>query len=467
MNKMQKKFITALALLLNVAAFSQVGIQTQTPQATLDVVGKPDVTTVLDGIIAPRIEGAQLRAKTYTSSQTGTLVYVTVADTAPAGQTIDVKSEGYYYFNGTKWIPGEGYNIYNANGTLTNNRVLSTSDKSLEFNINSLQRTFWSSNNGSLNQMGLPTSSTKHASINLTALDNNSNSVASNLYFQIYPEQPAQIIASNDATGLSLSTNTTTASAPIRFITSAGAGALGNEKMRITGEGRVAIGTSTPTEKFHITGGNVRIQNLPLNGAANAINTTPGGSASPAQDQTFEATRTLVADKNGIIGYVEGVPGNSSSGNLNVGETISATYSVPNAIATSTAFNLNDYVVANSLPALPVIDGLRMDVHGRSGTYYEPRIYNTASETKLVSYQTFATQVNENKTSLNNTMTAGSFYAVDNNEIVYWSTSAAEVITTNLQVQVDANTYKWYEFKWWCMEVSGEKKIFLSVSRKA
>ncbi|KMQ59394.1 hypothetical protein ACM46_19995 [Chryseobacterium angstadtii] len=56
---------------------------------------------------------------------------------------------------------------------------------------------------------------------------------------------------------------------------------------------------------------------------------------------------------------------------------------------------------------------------------------------------------------------------VDNNNIVFWNTGNAEVETTNLQVQVNANTYRWYELKWWCMEVSGAKKIFLSVKRIA
>ena len=58
---------------------------------------------------APQITGAQLRAKTYTDAQTGALVYVSEADTAPAGQTVDVTSVGYYYFNGAaainKWVP--------------------------------------------------------------------------------------------------------------------------------------------------------------------------------------------------------------------------------------------------------------------------------------------------------------------------------------------------------------------------
>lgn len=86
-----------------------VGINTANPQVTLDVSGNPTVTTSLDGLRAPQLTGVQLRAKTYTNAQTGTLVYVSAADTAPAGQTIDVTAAGYYYFNGAtginKWVP--------------------------------------------------------------------------------------------------------------------------------------------------------------------------------------------------------------------------------------------------------------------------------------------------------------------------------------------------------------------------
>ncbi len=105
-------------------ANAQVGINTTTPQATLDIIGKPSSPTSLDGMIPPRLTGNQLRAKTYTAAQTGATVYVTAADTAPAGQTINVRVPGYYYFDGTVWngmvITNLSYgsgNILAINGT--------------------------------------------------------------------------------------------------------------------------------------------------------------------------------------------------------------------------------------------------------------------------------------------------------------------------------------------------------------
>jgi len=91
-----------------VFASGQVGINTPDPKATLDVVGKPLDKTAFDGIIAPRVSGDDLRSKIYTSEQTGALVYVISPDTVPSGQTIDVNTTGYYYYDGNilvnKWI---------------------------------------------------------------------------------------------------------------------------------------------------------------------------------------------------------------------------------------------------------------------------------------------------------------------------------------------------------------------------
>ncbi len=89
-------------LFLSVLTFAQVGVNTDNPQATLDVVGKVDNST-LDGIIAPRFTGDVLGSKTYTTAQTGALVYVTEAATNLSGQVVNAASPGYYYFDGSVW----------------------------------------------------------------------------------------------------------------------------------------------------------------------------------------------------------------------------------------------------------------------------------------------------------------------------------------------------------------------------
>lgn len=99
------KHLCTLLLSLYVSLiFSQVGINTPLPNATLEVTGQPSDILKMDGLITPRITGDQLRAKTYTTSQNGAIVYVTTKDSAPSGQTVEVLNPGYYFFNGDKWV---------------------------------------------------------------------------------------------------------------------------------------------------------------------------------------------------------------------------------------------------------------------------------------------------------------------------------------------------------------------------
>ncbi len=266
---MLKQITTGLTLMISVAAFSQVGIDTDTPQATLDVVGKPADASILDGIIAPRIEGAQLRAKTYTLSQTGALVYVTLADTAPAGQTEDVTAEGYYYFNGTKWVKSgasDMVNIYNADGTLTSTRTLNQDGKSLTFS--NIQSTTFYNDAG----LGILQSSGtgNRASIAL--------STASGYQMQLFTDNNASAQLRNTAgsTGLIIGNTYTTNPGFVSFETTSASGAAGVERMRINSIGNVGINTQNlSTEKFDVNG-ITRLRNLPLNGATNAIFTTSG-----------------------------------------------------------------------------------------------------------------------------------------------------------------------------------------------
>lgn len=98
-----KKVMIVLSISVGLFSYAQegnVGINTTTPQVTLDVAGRPTDTTYKDGIVAPRLTGDQLKAKSYTAAQTGAIVYVTAADSSPGGQSVNVTSSGYYYYDG-------------------------------------------------------------------------------------------------------------------------------------------------------------------------------------------------------------------------------------------------------------------------------------------------------------------------------------------------------------------------------
>lgn len=101
-----KTKIILLSLFVLTNFYAQIGINTTTPNASLDVVGNPSVSNSLDGIIPPRLTGDQLGQKTYTNSQTGAIVYVTLGkSTSTNSQVTNVKTPGLYQFDGTFWIP--------------------------------------------------------------------------------------------------------------------------------------------------------------------------------------------------------------------------------------------------------------------------------------------------------------------------------------------------------------------------
>nr|WP_199159037.1 hypothetical protein [Pedobacter sp. ASV2] len=171
-----------------------------------------------------------------------------------------------------------------------------------------------------------------------------------------------------------------------------------------------------------------------------------------------------------MFGLSAGCVATVGSGYIGIGQTITAAYSIPYNIATQNTFNLGEFIAMNGLTKLPSVDGIEANVRGMSNELYMPLVYNRASVAQLVSWQSFATEVNENYRNINVNMPPGSYQDLDNG--CYWRTDRAEVITTNVQIQIDENTYRWYEIKFWSMQVgtnnsTATKKIFIALLRKA
>jgi hypothetical protein len=122
---MTKKLLLAATIAVSSIAYGQVGINTATPKATLDVTSTPADLTKTDGFIAPRLTGTELKAKdaNYDVPQTGTIIYVTQAllpiDTTT--KTANVTAVGYYYFDGSLWkaLTSGGQEPWNISGTNT------------------------------------------------------------------------------------------------------------------------------------------------------------------------------------------------------------------------------------------------------------------------------------------------------------------------------------------------------------
>ncbi|SFN89597.1 hypothetical protein SAMN05421594_4626 [Chryseobacterium oleae] len=133
---MKGKILFVAAAFLSIAAHSQVGINTPSPTATLDLVAKSPTgtSTSVDGLLIPRVD--RQRAQSMTAIPISTLVYINNVTTGTqTGTAVNMDTVGYYYYNSTVWaklnVPVN--NIYNTDGTLTANRTVNQTDKTLAF----------------------------------------------------------------------------------------------------------------------------------------------------------------------------------------------------------------------------------------------------------------------------------------------------------------------------------------------
>ena len=112
---MKKNIILLGTLIISSIAYSQVGINTDQPKATLDIKASPTSTTKIDGLIAPRLTGNELQAKDalYTNDQDATIIYATAPVTTITDKTTNVTSIGYYYFDKTQGTAGRWMKIAN------------------------------------------------------------------------------------------------------------------------------------------------------------------------------------------------------------------------------------------------------------------------------------------------------------------------------------------------------------------
>lgn len=137
---MKKIFFIIIAICgCNSFTNAQVGINTQSPAATLDVTAKnPKGTSPnTDGLLIPRVD--RQRAQSMKNIETSTLIYINnVSSGSQNGNAINIDTVGYYYFDGSAWVKltgtgGSNTNIYNADGTLKSNRTVTQGDKTLNF----------------------------------------------------------------------------------------------------------------------------------------------------------------------------------------------------------------------------------------------------------------------------------------------------------------------------------------------
>lgn len=84
---------------------AQIGVNTATPQVSLDIHAASIDGTTAEGLSAPRLTLSELTLKDskYTSDQIGAMVYVADVSGSASVKTKNVISVGYYYYDGTLW----------------------------------------------------------------------------------------------------------------------------------------------------------------------------------------------------------------------------------------------------------------------------------------------------------------------------------------------------------------------------
>ena len=194
-----------------------------------------------------------------TSIPTSTLVYVNnIATGGQAGITANVDAVGYYYYDGTAWVklhnPSNAtfssVNIYNTDGSLTGNRLVTQGTNTLAFSSNAVNGFSVDGTTFSVdavnNRVGIGTASpngqlelgqtTANRKLVLYGSVNNDNQ------FYGFGVNPGILRYQADALGTD-------------HVFYAGTGATtSNELMRIKGLGSVGIGTSTPQKLLHVAG---------------------------------------------------------------------------------------------------------------------------------------------------------------------------------------------------------------------
>jgi hypothetical protein len=103
---LKKLVMFSFAILVGTTVFSQVGVNTNTPQTTLDITAIALDGSTAEGIMAPRLTGDQIKGKDarYLLAQTGAMLYATEAVIGlPAGKTANITTKGYYFFDGILW----------------------------------------------------------------------------------------------------------------------------------------------------------------------------------------------------------------------------------------------------------------------------------------------------------------------------------------------------------------------------
>jgi hypothetical protein len=145
-----KKALFSAFLLSTLAVNAQigkVGVNTDSPKATLDIQPSPanalPTATTNEGVLIPKL--SKTRVANIATPEDATMIYVSDVTYTGTNPTVaDITSKGFYYYDedpvmpaNSKWkklnVNAGGTNLYNTDGALTDNRTVNMNGKNLSF----------------------------------------------------------------------------------------------------------------------------------------------------------------------------------------------------------------------------------------------------------------------------------------------------------------------------------------------
>lgn len=315
-----KKIIFTLAIMATSFATAQVGIGNTDPKATLDVNVTTYTNGQLAGIAVTQLSGAQIVAMTTSGLKAGTLVYATSTSGI-------INSVGYWNWNGTAWRQVSSSTLYDTNGTLSSNRIVSQSDKTLQFTSNPTSGTSHFSvddNTFSIdainNRIGIGTNTPSNpltvvntgTIADLISVQNtgNTGTISSNAGIKIASANRNAVLSllsgdAGEAYIASAKSSNGVLNGVLRFNNLDSSVEIGTTGgligFKMDASRNIGLGTSTPSTQLHTTGG-VRFQGLSGTGS-----------------------RMVVADSNGVL---ETQPISSTPSALNITVPTTDNYTV-------------------------------------------------------------------------------------------------------------------------------------------
>ena len=281
---MKKKLFLAASVLFGTTVFAQVGINTTTPNAQLDIrATSATAPSNTDGLLIPKID--VFPTTNPTAAQQGMLVYLTT--------TVGTNTPGFYYWNNptTSWV-GIGGSATGNNWALAGNTVNATTDFMGSTNNADV---IFKRNNVRAGRLGVD-----NTSIGVGAL----NPLVTGTY--------------NTSIGMYTLSNTTTGSQNTT---------IGEESLRSNTSGNLNTGNGAHALYFNSTGsGNTASgsNSLQSNTTGN-YNTGLGYNSQTGANLTnataIGANASATTSNSLVLGSINGVNGATASANVGIGTT--------------------------------------------------------------------------------------------------------------------------------------------------